>query len=110
MTRLARGGWNLKIKGKFVNIYLAKIVYKCEICQGDLAQKGKGLCCRENSEHRGFIHRDEVKALKQKQEESLSVLSGFYAIEGGKVIVRNANHRTYRSGSATAYHRTVAQR
>lgn len=94
MTRLARrearstGGWDIKIKGRTINIYLASIVYKCETCLGDLVRHNKGLRCKVNPDHRGFIHRDEAKDIEIKQQQHITELSEIYVVKDGKVQLK----------------------
>ena len=94
MTRIARraarttGGHDIRICGKLVNIHLAKIVYKCEHCFGDLERHGMGLRCKSNHEHRGFIHRDRVGEIEQQQAQNVDALSEVYGIENGKVVTK----------------------
>lgn len=86
--RPTEGGHNLKIGGKLVNIHLARIVYKCEECFGDLKRVDFGLKCIANPAHRGFIHRDEVKAIQARQAQNAKQLEQVYEIVDGKVKVK----------------------
>lgn len=87
-SRPTEGGHNLKIGGKLVNINLARIVYKCEECYGDLKRVDMGLKCVTNSNHRGFIHRDEVKAIQARQTQNVEQLEQVYEVVDGKVKVK----------------------
>jgi hypothetical protein len=92
MTRVTRreartiGGHDIKIDGRRIDVNLARIVYKCENCFGDLERYGMGLRCKNNPEHRGFIHRDRVREIQQQQAQNLGALNEVYEIINGKVV------------------------
>lgn len=65
--RRTTGDLKMKINGKLVDIYLAKITYKCIHCLGDLELYNAGVRCKENSNHYGFIHRDEASKFSQEE-------------------------------------------
>jgi hypothetical protein len=86
-----RGGHDLHIKGKVVNIHLAKIVYKCEQCWADLIPHGMGLVCANDSAHRGFIHRKEIQEIQRIQEKEVEdLLADHFEIVDGKVVIKEA--------------------
>ena len=87
-SRPTEGGHTLKIGGKLVNILLARIVYKCEECHGDLKRVDMGLKCIANPNHRGFIHRDEAEAIQARQAKNVEQLEQVYEIVDGKVTVK----------------------
>lgn len=103
MTRIARkaarrtGGHDIKIDGRSINIYLARMVYRCGECFGDLERSGAGLRCQANNEHRGFIHRDVAKKIQQQQAQNVEALSEIYEIIDGKVVIKNGNNWIDRS-------------
>lgn len=78
----------VKIGDKRVDLFSAKIVYKCEQCHAQLSYKGAGLVCSANPSHKGFIHRNEVRAIREKQAQNVNQLSDFYQIVNGKVVLK----------------------
>jgi DNA-directed RNA polymerase subunit RPC12/RpoP len=94
MTRIARraamttGGHAIKIGGENVNIYYAKIVYKCAECLGDLERHNMGLRCKADCNHRRFIHRDEVEKIKQQQREQMAEVEASYEIVDGQIVYK----------------------
>lgn len=74
-----------------VDIRLVKIVYLCIHCLGKLKSHNSGVQCELNSNHYGYIHRDEAKELTQ--EERFMKLSDmfpseyFRGIDIGKPII-----------------------
>jgi hypothetical protein len=89
--RRRRGPMSIKISGKMYDLFTARIVFKCELCLGDLELHNAGLRCKTNHEHRGFVHRDEVAKLKLQQEENINSLKEVYQIIDGKVVIKNGN-------------------
>ena len=81
----------ITINGKRVDIYSAKIVYRCEECHASLAYRGSGLTCSEKRNHRGFIHRAEVAKIIEQQQHNIDDLEKFYEIKNGKVVIKNVN-------------------
>jgi hypothetical protein len=81
----------ININGKRVDVYSAKIVYRCEECHAPLNYKGAGLVCSHNPTHRGFIHRTEAARIDAAQAININQLSDFYQIVDGKVVIRNGN-------------------
>lgn len=79
----------ININGKRVDVYSAKIVYRCEVCHAPLNYRGAGLACSQNQAHRGFIHRNEVTAIEAAQAQNINQLNEFYVIVDGKVKVKN---------------------
>lgn len=71
------------IDGQQINITLAKITYRCEICGGMLTRTNNRLHC-SNPNHRGLIHRNEAKKRTEQQRENIKNLP--YKIVNGKVI------------------------
>ena len=84
----AIGGHKIKIKGKLVNIHLARITYKCQVCHGSLERHNMGLRCIANRNHRGFVHQKQVEQVSKAQQENIKQLSSFYEIVNGKVIIK----------------------
>lgn len=76
----------IKIGDKRVDIYSAKIVYRCEECHASLNYHNAGLICSQNKDHRGFIHRNEAATIQKQQTENINQLNEFYTIENGKVV------------------------
>lgn len=82
------GGHKIKIKGRLVNVHLARIVYRCEACHGNLERHNKGLRCTTNPAHRGFVHRSQAEQVKQVQAGNLEKLTDIYDVQNGKVVVK----------------------
>lgn len=78
----------MKINGKRIDIYTARIVYKCAECFGDLERHNFGLRCKENHEHRFFVHRDEIAELQKQQSKNIDELKEVYEIVDGKVMIK----------------------
>lgn len=78
----------ININGRRVDLYSARIVYRCEECHAPLNIKGAGLKCSENSRHRGFIHRNEVTRIQETQAANVNQLGEIYQIVDGKVTVK----------------------
>jgi hypothetical protein len=96
MTRISRRaalttGYDIKIGGRLISIYLAKMVYRCEECHSKLVIVGAGLKCEANQAHRGFLHRDEVAEIEEQQAQNVDALNEFYTIENGKVVIKDGN-------------------
>ena len=89
--RTKTGGNFININGRHIDIYLAKIVYRCEACHAPLVYHNAGLACSANKQHRGFIHRDEVGKIQQAQTQNIAGLNEFYEIKNGKVVLKNGN-------------------
>lgn len=81
------GGHNIKIQGRLINIHLARMVYRCGVCFGELELHGSGLRCKADHNHRFFAHQSEVKAVEVKREENIKKLQGIYQIIDGKVTL-----------------------
>lgn len=79
----------IKIGGKRVDLFSAKIVYRCEECHASLNYKGAGVVCSQNKDHRGFIHRNEAAKIQAQQTQNINQLNDFYTIENGKVQVKD---------------------
>ena len=73
---------SINVNGKQLNITLAKITYRCEICGGELTRTNNKLHCAIDG-HRGLIHRDKAVARKEQQQENIENLP--YQIINGKV-------------------------
>lgn len=82
------GGHNIKIKGRVVNIHLARIVYRCEVCHAELKRHNKGLRCQANPAHRGFVHQSRVREIEQAQAANIEQLETVYQIVDGKVVLK----------------------
>jgi hypothetical protein len=82
------GGHKIKIKGRLVNVHLARIVYRCEACHGQLKRQNKGLCCKANPTHRGFVHQSQAERVEQVQAGNLEKLNNIYEIQNGKVVIK----------------------
>ena len=70
------------IEGKPVNVAIAKVIYRCEICCEKLTLTGNRLHCKDDN-HRGMIHRDIAAARLTTQETNITNLP--YKIVNGKV-------------------------
>lgn len=81
----------ININGQRIDVFSAKIVYRCEQCHAPLNYKGAGLVCSKNPAHRGFIHRNEAAAIETAQTKNINELNQFYVIVDGKVTVKNGN-------------------
>lgn len=77
--RQTPGDLKMKINGQLVDIFLARIVYKCIHCLGDLEVHNAGVRCSENSNHYGFIHRDD--AIKFTEQERFMKISEMFPSE-----------------------------
>lgn len=72
-SKLARGGGSHNINlltptgRRAVDIRLVKIVYQCIHCLGKLKTHNAGVVCELNSNHYGYIHRDEAANLTQEE-------------------------------------------
>lgn len=72
-SKFARGGGSHNIYlltptgRRAVDIRLVKIVYQCIHCLGKLKSHNAGVQCELNSNHYGFIHRDEAKQLTDEE-------------------------------------------
>lgn len=66
MTRLARryaratGLGAVVIAGKTYDVNYARLVFRCEVCHGELKRRNHGLVCATDESHRGFIHQREL--------------------------------------------------
>jgi hypothetical protein len=78
----------IKINDKRVDLFSARIVYRCEACHAPLKLHNAGLICTENPQHRGFIHRNEVARIQAQQATNINQLSDFYEIVNGKVVIK----------------------
>jgi hypothetical protein len=81
----------MNINGRQLHRSLGKILYRCEICHAELEYSGAGLICLQNRDHKGFIHRDEVKAIQETQKQNINELNNFYSIKDGKVVIKNGD-------------------
>lgn len=87
-TRLSGNNNFIKINDKRVDLFSAKIIYRCEQCHALLKYHNAGLICTENPKHRGFIHRNEVARIQAQQAANVNQLNDFYKIVNGKVIIK----------------------
>ena len=98
MSRLARreartrGGATVRISGKTVNLYYARIVYRCEECLGDLELRNAGLVCKADHNHKGFIHRDDATIAAASRAKKAEAVQENYNIIGGKLVYKGDNH------------------
>lgn len=94
MSRFSRNERNMrdtpvvKIGGKRIDIYTARIVYKCAECFGDLERHNFGLRCKDSHEHRRFLHRDEVAEIQQQQREQMAEVQLAYKIVNGEIVYK----------------------
>jgi len=94
MSRFSRNERNtrvtprIKIQGEWIDLYTARIVYKCAQCFGDLELHNAGLRCKDNHEHGQFVHRDEIAKLRKQQAQNVEALEEFYQIVDGKVVIK----------------------
>jgi len=89
--RHVTGGNAVHINGESVNIYFARLAYRCAVCFGELEIAGAGVRCAANNEHRRFVRKDDVEKIKQQQDKNVNDLAEFYQIVDGKVIIKNGN-------------------
>jgi hypothetical protein len=94
MTRLARryaratGLGTVTIAGKTYDVNYARLVFRCEVCHGELRRRNHGLVCAGNDTHRGFIHQRDVAAIQARQTQNTETLNEFYHVVNGKVEVK----------------------
>ncbi len=94
MTRLARryaratGLGTVTIAGKLYDTNYARLVFRCEVCHGELRRHNHGLVCIGNDTHRGFIHQRDVAAIQARQTQNTETLNEFYQVVNGKVVVK----------------------
>lgn len=75
------------IDGEQVQVIVAALRYRCAQCCGELIDKGHRLQCKTDPGHRGYIHRDDVRRLRQRQSIEQENLSNIYEIKNGKVTL-----------------------
>jgi len=98
MTRLARrearttGGATVYICGQTVSLYLAKQVYRCEECLGELSYHNAGLVCKTNPAHRGFMHQKDAQAAVSSDRQKTAQVESNYVIQDGKIVPKGANN------------------
>lgn len=80
------GPTTVRIKGKAVNILVAKITYRCQECLSKLRRKNAGLVCRADETHRGFVHRSEAEELARERAEELAEVEAAYEIIDGQIV------------------------
>lgn len=94
VTRLARryarttGLGTVVIGGKIYDTNYARIVFRCEVCHGELKRRNHGLVCATDEAHRGFIHQRNVAAIQARQVQNTETLNEFYQVVNGKVVVK----------------------
>lgn len=91
-----RGGThNVRIKGRTINIILAKIVYRCGVCLGPLQRVDFGLECRDKPDpdcaKKNFIHRDEAQRIEAARAVQVTEVSDYYDIVDGALVPREEN-------------------
>ena len=82
------GGWLIRINGKSVNVYFARIVYRCRECLCKLEIRRAGLECLKDETHRGFIHKDEATKIQAEQEEQIQKIEAVYEIVDGQLVAK----------------------
>ena len=88
-NRLGSGGGHyLKIRGERINIHIARLMYRCEVCFSKLERVDFGLKCKANRGHKGIVHQREIEQLKNKQAENVNQLNQFYEVRDGKVKIK----------------------
>ena len=101
MSRLARkearttGGATVRICGKVVNLYLARIVYRCEECLGELELWNAGIICKVDHSHKGFVHQTEAAKIAEYKQQLTSVVEGAYEIKNGILVYKGDNSNGY---------------
>ena len=78
----------IRIGSKQINTTLAQMTYRCAECLGPLKKRGFGLVCRENSDHRRFVHQNQAAEIEANQKQAVTELSQFYEIKNGVVTVK----------------------
>ena len=78
----------ITIDGKAIALTLARMTYRCEICNGPLKQVDFGLKCIDNAGHRGFIPKKLAEERLRQQAQNIEELP--YKIVNGR-IEPNAN-------------------
>ena len=79
---------SIKIDGKIYDLFTARIVHRCAECFSELELFGAGMRCKENHEHRRFLHRDEVAEILNRQNQNIESLKEVYQIIDGKVVIK----------------------
>lgn len=74
--------------GKWVEVSLVVILYRCEECHAKLRRHNAGVVCSGNPEHKHVIHRDEVAKIEAQQEADLEQAKESYAIENDQIIYK----------------------
>jgi len=82
------GGSPVRIGGKEYNVHFARIVFKCGECLGKLRIRDHGLICQADASHRGYIHRDEAKAIKAEQQKQMTEIEAVYEIVDGQIVAK----------------------
>jgi len=72
--------------GKWVEVSLVVILYRCEECHAKLKRHNAGVVCSENPGHKHVIHRDEVARIEAQQEADLEQAKESYAINDDRII------------------------
>ena len=82
------GGIEIRICGKMVNKFLARIVYRCEECLGELELWNAGIVCKASHTHRGFIHQSEADKIIAKNQANIELVTETYAIKNGQIVFK----------------------
>lgn len=98
ISRYARrgGSTTVRIKGKTVDINLAKLVYRCAECvqagqPGQLKREGFGLVCAAGCKMKDFIHRDEARDIESTIRNGEGSVAEFYYIDDDRIEFREDN-------------------
>lgn len=100
ISRHARrgGSHTVRIKGRTVDINLAKLVYRCAECvragqPGQLKRDGFGLVCAAGCTVKDFIHRDEAREIEAAIAAGETSVAEFYEIKDGIIVPREETKR-----------------
>lgn len=72
--------------GRWVDISMVMLVYRCEECHAKLRRKDAGAVCSENPSHKHFIHRDEVTKIEARELEDLQQAQQDYTVQNGELV------------------------
>lgn len=73
----------MRIGGETVSTVVARLRYRCAECLGELQYWNAGLACRADRDHRGFIHKRDVPAIRALREEQVAAVEAAYEIVDG---------------------------
>lgn len=86
--RRVTGGHSIKIGGKMVNNYFARIAYRCADCLGELEIHGAGVRCKARCGCRRFITKAEAEEIKENQREQMAEVESAYEIINGQIVYK----------------------